>query len=125
MSFECVDDSFRIKSEGRAEKHSPFRQTMADADMAASWKDAEKMLDKGKTEGALQLLRKADPDGTEVTTLRLAGKAIVTYVYVSFRVMLLIPQAAMAPDGSATLCRAEGSCSDVAAGARGRLINSS
>ena len=51
---------------------------MADADMAASWKDAEKMLDKGKTEGALQLLRKADPDGTEVTTLRLAGKAIFT-----------------------------------------------
>ena len=49
---------------------------MADADMAASWKDAEKMLDKGKTEGALELLRKADPNGTEVTTLRLAGKAI-------------------------------------------------
>ena len=49
---------------------------MADEEMAVSWKDVEKMLDKGKTEGALELLRKVDPEGTEATTLRLAGKAI-------------------------------------------------
>ena len=48
---------------------------MADADIAETWKQAEKLLDKGKTEGALELLRKADPDGKEATTLRIAGKA--------------------------------------------------
>ena len=49
---------------------------MADADIAETWKQAEKLLDKGKTEGALELLRKADPDGKEATTLRIAGKAM-------------------------------------------------
>ncbi len=49
---------------------------MAEDEIAVSWKDVEKMLDKGKTEGALELLRKVDPEGTQATTLRLAGKAI-------------------------------------------------
>ena len=48
---------------------------MADKEFASSWTDAEKMLDKGKTEGALEVLRKIDPEGTEATTLRLAGRA--------------------------------------------------
>ena len=53
-----------------------FGNIMADEDIAETWKQAEKLLDKGKTEGALDLLRKADPDGKEATTLRIAGKAM-------------------------------------------------
>jgi len=53
-----------------------FGNIMADEDIADTWKQAEKLLDKGKTEGALDLLRKVDPDGKEATTLRIAGKAM-------------------------------------------------
>ena len=49
---------------------------MADEDIASTWKEAEKLLDKGKYEEALSLLRQADADGKEATTLRLAGKAM-------------------------------------------------
>ncbi|MAH90927.1 MAG: hypothetical protein CMA11_04080 [Euryarchaeota archaeon] len=49
---------------------------MADETIADAWKDAEKLLTKGKTNGALELLRKVDPDGKEATTLRIAGQAI-------------------------------------------------
>lgn len=49
---------------------------MADENIADAWKDAEKLLTKGKTNGALELLRKVDPDGKEATTLRIAGQAI-------------------------------------------------
>ena len=47
---------------------------MADEDIAGTWKETEKLLDKGKFEEALSLLRQADADGKEATTLRLAGK---------------------------------------------------
>ena len=49
---------------------------MADKDIADTWKDAEKLLDKGKYEEALSVLRQVDADGKEATTLRLAGKAM-------------------------------------------------
>ena len=49
---------------------------MADESIAGAWKEAEALLSKGKTNGALDLLRKADPDGKEATTLRLAGQAV-------------------------------------------------
>ncbi len=49
---------------------------MADKSLADTWKDVEKLLNKGKTSGALDLLREADPDGKEATTLRLAGQAM-------------------------------------------------
>ena len=49
---------------------------MADETIADAWKDAEKLLTKGKTNGALELLRKVDPDGKEATTLRIPGQAI-------------------------------------------------
>ena len=49
---------------------------MADEDIAGTWKETEKLLDKGKFEEALSLLRQADADGKEATTLRLAGKAM-------------------------------------------------
>ena len=49
---------------------------MADEDIASTWKEAEKLLDKGKYEETLSLLRQADADGKEATTLRLAGKAM-------------------------------------------------
>ena len=39
----------------------------------STWKEAEKLLDKGKYEEALSLLRQADADGKEATTLRLAA----------------------------------------------------
>ena len=41
---------------------------MADDEIAVSWKDVEKMLDKGKTDGALELLRKVDPEGTQAVS---------------------------------------------------------
>ena len=49
---------------------------MADEDIASTWKKAEKLLDKGNYEEALSVLRLADADGKEATTLRLAGKAM-------------------------------------------------
>ena len=49
---------------------------MADKDIADSWRDVEKLLDKGKYEEALSILRQVDADGKEATTLRLAGKAM-------------------------------------------------
>ena len=49
---------------------------MADEDIASTWKEAEKFLDKGKYEEALSVLRQVDGDGKEATTLRLAGKAM-------------------------------------------------
>ena len=48
---------------------------MADENIADGWKEVEKLLTKGKTNGALDILRKIDPDGKEATTLRLAGQA--------------------------------------------------
>ena len=61
---------------GSPQNRKGFRSIMADEDIADSWKQAEKLLDKGKTEGALELLRKVDPEGKEATTLRIAGKAM-------------------------------------------------
>ncbi len=49
---------------------------MAEGDMASTWKEAEKLLDKGKIDRALDLLREADAEGKEATTLRIAGKAM-------------------------------------------------
>ena len=49
---------------------------MAEGDMASTWKEAEKLLDKGKIDKALDLLRAADGEGKEATTLRIAGKAM-------------------------------------------------
>tara|TARA_B110001452_G_scaffold266034_2_gene271926 strand:- start:1170 stop:2270 length:1101 start_codon:yes stop_codon:yes gene_type:complete len=49
---------------------------MADDSIANAWVEAEKLLTKGKTNGALDVLREADPDGKEATTLRLAGQAL-------------------------------------------------
>ena len=49
---------------------------MAEGDMASTWKEAEKLLDKGKIDKALDLLRTADGEGKEATTLRIAGKAM-------------------------------------------------
>ena len=44
--------------------------------MGSTWKEAEKLLDKGKIDRALDLLREADAEGKEATTLRIAGKAM-------------------------------------------------
>ena len=48
---------------------------MSDDGMGPAWEKAEKAITKGKGESALKILRDADPDGKEVTTLRLAGHA--------------------------------------------------
>lgn len=48
---------------------------MSDDAMGPAWEKAEKAITKGKGESALKILREADPDGKEVTTLRLAGHA--------------------------------------------------
>lgn len=49
---------------------------MADDKRADAWKEAEALLNKGKTEGALEVLRDADPEGAHATTLRIAGQAV-------------------------------------------------
>ena len=54
---------------------------MADENIADAWKEADKLLNKGKTVGALDLLRDVDPEGKEATTLRIAGQA--TYMQAS------------------------------------------
>ena len=48
---------------------------MADEAITTAWEKAEKAIVKGKGEGALSILRDADPEGIEPTTLRLAGHA--------------------------------------------------
>ena len=48
---------------------------MADDSMNTAWDKAEKAITKGKGEAALKILREADADGKEPTTLRLAGQA--------------------------------------------------
>ena len=49
---------------------------MASNDQAEGWKEVEKLLTKGKTQGALELLREIDVSGEHATTLRLAGEAV-------------------------------------------------
>ena len=48
---------------------------MADDKMSTAWDKAEKAIAKGKGDSALKILREIDPDGSEATTLRLAGHA--------------------------------------------------
>ena len=48
---------------------------MADDEVKVAWEKAEKAITKGKGESALKILRDVDPNGTEQTTLRLAGHA--------------------------------------------------
>ena len=74
--FECVDGIITILTRGRPQKQRLVGQHMADETTAAAWKEAEKLLSKGKTNGALDVLREADPNGKEATTLRLAGQAL-------------------------------------------------
>jgi len=48
---------------------------MAEDNMSESWQKAEKLVIKGKAEGALLELRAIDANGTHPTTLRIAGEA--------------------------------------------------
>jgi len=48
---------------------------MAEENMSESWQKAEKLIAKGKAEGALLELREIDANGTHPTTLRIAGEA--------------------------------------------------
>lgn len=48
---------------------------MAEDNMSESWQKAEKLIIKGKAEGALLELREIDVNGTHPTTLRIAGEA--------------------------------------------------
>ena len=48
---------------------------MADDKMSTAWDKAEKAIAKGKGDSALKILREIDSDGSEATTLRLAGHA--------------------------------------------------
>ena len=52
-----------------------LRRGMADEALASAWEKAEKAINKGKGEAALKILREADSNGDETTTLRLAGHA--------------------------------------------------
>ena len=49
-----------------------LRQVMADEALSSAWKEAEKAINKGKGEAALKILREADLDGKEATTLHLS-----------------------------------------------------
>ena len=57
------------------QNHIGPRLHMADEAITTAWEKAEKAIVKGKGEGALSILRDADPEGIEPTTLRLAGHA--------------------------------------------------
>ena len=48
---------------------------MGEDNMSESWQKAEKLIIKGKAEGALLELREIDANGTHPTTLRIAGEA--------------------------------------------------
>ncbi len=48
---------------------------MADEALTTAWQKAEKAIIKGKGESALKILREVDANGSEPTTLRLAGHA--------------------------------------------------
>ena len=56
----------------KVQKDNPFT---SEENKKSSWTKAEKLIAKGKPEGALLLLREFDPNGTHATTLRLAGEA--------------------------------------------------
>ncbi len=53
-----------------------FAPNMSAEERANAWKESEKLIAKGKTEGALELLREIDPQGDHHTTLRIAASAI-------------------------------------------------
>ena len=59
----------------RLKTEMPVGSLMADDALQASWEKAEKAITKGKGESALNILRDADADGAQPTTLRLAGHA--------------------------------------------------
>lgn len=48
---------------------------MADDKMRDAWTKSEKVLAKGNAEESLKILREIDPDGSNATTLRIAGEA--------------------------------------------------
>ena len=60
---------------GETQTKQGFACPMADDSMNTAWEKAEKAITKGKGEAALKILREADADGKEPTTLRLAGQA--------------------------------------------------
>ena len=64
-----------MKRKRETQNHIGPRPHMADEAMTTAWEKAEKAIAKGKGEGALNILRDADPEGMEPTTLRLAGHA--------------------------------------------------
>lgn len=52
---------------------SSSKPSESKAELKTAWEKAEKALTKGKGEAALKILREADPEGMEPTTLRMAG----------------------------------------------------
>jgi len=61
--------------EGETQNREALRQAMADEALTSAWEKAEKAINKGKGEAALNILREADPEGEKPTTLRIAGHA--------------------------------------------------
>jgi len=57
---------------GKVQKNNPFE---TEENRKSSWTKAEKLIVKGKPEGALLILRESDPTGSHSTTLRIAGEA--------------------------------------------------
>ena len=56
----------------KVQKKNPFD---SEEDRKSAWTKAEKLISKGKPEGALLALREVDSSGSHATTLRLAGEA--------------------------------------------------
>jgi cyclophilin family peptidyl-prolyl cis-trans isomerase len=68
-----ADTTDKVDSDlSKVQKKNPFD---SEENRKSSWTKSEKLIAKGKPEGALLLLRESDPNGLHATTLRLAGDA--------------------------------------------------
>ena len=68
-----ADSQDKVKSSvDKVQKKTPFD---SEENRKSAWTKAEKLISKGKPEGALLALREVDPSGSHATTLRLAGEA--------------------------------------------------
>jgi peptidyl-prolyl cis-trans isomerase B (cyclophilin B) len=63
------------KAESGVEKVQKANPFDSEENRKSAWTKAEKMISKGKSEGALLALREVDSSGSHPTTLRLAGEA--------------------------------------------------
>ena len=70
--YHATPETKKNSGTDKVQKKNPFD---SEENRKSSWTKSEKLIAKGKPEGALLLLRESDPNGLHATTLRLAGEA--------------------------------------------------